>query len=77
MTGSVEARPKYIAEIPSTVVTAGETLVLDAIHGALTVVLLTSVSIIVFNPVLFQNTTMIAGLAGVALLDIIVSSKRI
>ena len=69
----VRANPSGIAEFPGTMVAAGEELFLGIVHAFLTVVLLTATGIILFNPVLFQNTALVAVVGGIALIDLLVS----
>lgn len=64
-----------IAEIPETMVSAGEELFLGIVHTFLTVILLTATGIMVFNPILFENTGLVAVIGGIALVDLLVSHR--
>lgn len=70
-----EAHLPEIAEFPHAVVRAGEELFLGVVHAFLTVVLLTCTGVILLNPVLFKNTVFVAVVAGIAIIDLLISHK--
>ncbi|MCD4740324.1 hypothetical protein K8R43_03980 [archaeon] len=71
----VKVHSPGIAGFPRAMVAAGEDLVLGVVHVFLTIVLLTAICMIAFNPILFQNIQLILVIGGIAVIDLWISHQ--
>ncbi|MCD6414610.1 MAG: hypothetical protein J7L23_03200 [Candidatus Diapherotrites archaeon] len=76
MEKAIGAHLTGINEFPDALVKAGEEAFLDVVHAFLTTVLLTCTGVILFNPVLFRNTAFVAVVAGIAIIDLLISHRK-